>query len=499
MKVLFGTDIMLSYLNRRDYYNGIRLLIDWIDRVGDEKCYDFSTMVILTHFVSDSAILSLRDFSLIKRVNKASEHILDAIERYATSRYMTQQTLSRMKARAIHLELLRTNEVDFIVTEAPEFFDVAKLLGYDDLVYHVETFIEKYSAEHRDLDECKGVVVKQCLMGSLSFQDPFFDSFKQEYEPQYTSWFMSKLNDPVFVSIDNHNQLRAILKLKVEDENEDYTLIEPEFQPKKRLKISSLKVDYTGQKLGERFIRIALENAIRLNVDELYGTIFKDSDSRLRLVDLMKTWGFKEWGRKGNECVLVRDLKSKLTGNLRKDFPFHQYQGHAYLVPLSEGYFNQLLPSAEVRQCLTDYEPRKSSIRKVVVLNDTIDLPYGTILLFYKRTAFVEERGVMAIGVVECGHTKFASFQTFKNRCRKHSALPDSQLEMCWERLNGKVSAVDFLFVQSLMKGEIDAQRIEDAGINTSEIYSQHAYALSKDQFFSLIKDTSYESRIIFN
>lgn len=497
MKVLFGTDIMLSYLTKRDYYEGVNLLVDWIDRVGDEKCYDFSSLMILSHFIPNSAIRVLNDFSLIKQVNKASEPISKAIKHYCHSQYMTQRAMAGMKTYALHLELLRKNEVDFIVTEVPEFFELAKQLGYDDLVYHIETFIEKYSAEHRELDECKGVVVKQCLMGDLSLEDSFFDSFKKDYEPQYTPWFMSKQKDPVFVSTSKNNQIKAILKLKIEDENENYSFIRPSFVPKKRLKISSLKVDYTGQKLGERFVRIAIEKAINLKVDEIYGTIYKNSNFRLRLVNLMKTWGFKEWGRKGDECVLVRDLKSDLTGNLRKDFPFHQYSGYTYIVPLPENYFDQLFPSVDARYCLMDYEPRKSAIRKVVVLKDIAKLPYGTILLFYKLTSRVSERGIGAVGVVENTHGNFRSFLAFKNRCRKHSVLPDSQLLTCWERMNGNVASVDFLFIQSFNVEEFGVQRMEDIGINTNEMYAQRLYPLSKDQFFKIIKGTSYESRIV--
>ena len=38
---------------------------------------------------------------------------------------------------------------------------------------------------------------------------------------------------------------------------------------KRRLKICTLKVDYTGYRLGERFIKMSIDYAIKNNIDEL--------------------------------------------------------------------------------------------------------------------------------------------------------------------------------------------------------------------------------------
>ena len=65
-----------------------------------------------------------------------------------------------------------------------------------------------------------------------------------------------------------------MLKLKIEDVDEDYSDIIPLFPKAKRLKICSLKVDYTGEKLGERFMRIIFDHALENKVDEIYVTIF---------------------------------------------------------------------------------------------------------------------------------------------------------------------------------------------------------------------------------
>jgi hypothetical protein len=53
------------------------------------------------------------------------------------------------------------------------------------------------------------------------------------------------------------------LYLKIEREREPYPDILPPFQPKKRLKIGTFRVELMGFKLGERFLKIIFDNAIK--------------------------------------------------------------------------------------------------------------------------------------------------------------------------------------------------------------------------------------------
>jgi hypothetical protein len=57
---------------------------------------------------------------------------------------------------------------------------------------------------------------------------------------------------------------------KTEFKTENYFNISPILPTKKRLKIGSFKVEATGFRLGERFIKITFDNAIAQNVDEIY-------------------------------------------------------------------------------------------------------------------------------------------------------------------------------------------------------------------------------------
>ena len=48
----------------------------------------------------------------------------------------------------------------------------------------------------------------------------------------------------------------------------------------RRLKVGTFKVESTGFRLGERFIKIIFDNALHRNVDEIYVTLFTDRESQ---------------------------------------------------------------------------------------------------------------------------------------------------------------------------------------------------------------------------
>lgn len=53
-----------------------------------------------------------------------------------------------------------------------------------------------------------------------------------------------------------------------------------------------------GFRLGERFMKIIFDNALKNKVDEIYVTVFDKRDEQRRLIDLLEQWGFILWGKK---------------------------------------------------------------------------------------------------------------------------------------------------------------------------------------------------------
>lgn len=208
---------------------------------------------------------------------------------------------------------LFVSHVDILITEDRGITRKASQLGISHKVFTIDAYLEKAAAENPSLVDYRVLSVRKELFGRVTLSDAFFSSFRTEY-PSFDQWFTSKSQEPAYVCFESE-KLVAFLYLKVEDEREPYPDISPQFQPKRRLKIGTFKVDLNGFKIGERFLKIVFDNALRQRVDEIYVTIFRRSALQERLVHLLEDFGFTHHGEKrnsyGNEEVYVRDMSPR--------------------------------------------------------------------------------------------------------------------------------------------------------------------------------------------
>ncbi|MBN2876840.1 MAG: hypothetical protein JXL85_04220, partial [Bacilli bacterium] len=128
--------------------------------------------------------------------------------------------------------------------------------------------------------------VRKEHFGNLNIADPFFDSFKEDYAG-FEKWFNKKADDIAYVCTSETGGMLAFLYVKVEGADENYSDIEPQLAQKRRLKIGTFKVVANGYKLGERFLKIIFDNAIKFSVNEIYVTIFDKTDNQKRLIYLL--------------------------------------------------------------------------------------------------------------------------------------------------------------------------------------------------------------------
>lgn len=137
----------------------------------------------------------------------------------------------------------------------------ANLLGLNDRVFSINSFIELQTSKHPDLITYKAPSVKKELFGNVDVKNVFFNTFKSDYDG-FEKWFSKKCDEEAYICQDNQNKTQGFLYLKVENEDEQYNDISPSFLPKKRLKVGTFKVEATGFRLGERFLKIIFDNAI---------------------------------------------------------------------------------------------------------------------------------------------------------------------------------------------------------------------------------------------
>ncbi|MNG63979.1 hypothetical protein D3C79_222150 [compost metagenome] len=143
----------------------------------------------------------------------------------------------------------------------------------------------------------------------VDLNDPFFNSLRADYEG-FDKWFLSKGMNIAYVSHNDVGEIDGFLYLKVEDEAlEDMT---PSFSKEKRVKLGTFKIDAHGTKLGERFVRIVFQYAMKNKLKDIYVTIF---DKHSGLIKLLTKFGFALKSRKnsntinGQEGVYFRKLE----------------------------------------------------------------------------------------------------------------------------------------------------------------------------------------------
>lgn len=495
MKILLGTDILLYYIKNMEMVEGISIMFTWMDRIKAKPYVDVSSIAILTHFIALDSFKELNRFNVLKSLSPKANSISALEKQILSSDSRNELSLRPLLAQ---LNYLACNEVDLLITENKEMHSLALNVGIDDRVYSIEEFIERMCAEHRDLDDMRGVAIRRVRFGSLDIDDRFFNSFKADYEPYYHCWFMSKMNDSVYIAQDGNGCLRGLLKLKCEDMNDDPGDITPRMKPVKRLKIASLKAHFTGQKLGQRFMRIVFDTAIRNHVEEIYVTLFKNSSQMCRLVGMIEQWGFTFYGYKdGDEQVYVRDFRKNIAFPPSASFPYHTSSNGVFIIPIYRSYASRLIPPFGIKEDSADMEPWKYAIKKSLVLReDDKCMKEGSILLFYQKTSDGTEQCLSAVGIVENVNRNCMTEQMFVNRCRKRSALSDSSLHECWHKADGMVIVVDFLYAYHASASN-EFPSLQEIGVATEHFHSQRPIRISEEQYRLLINGTDYEKTFV--
>ena len=496
MRILIGFDLMLSYLLSQDDVEGIESVFRWIDKLGMKKYTDVGSLIALTNFVSIKQFSRFRGFECIKE----QPHLYSSQKAMLLLLEKNLRKDEKNWARSLFMQLnqIMANHADYLITDNIASHRLAEVLGIGEQIYTIEEFLERCCFEHRSLDVNKGIAIRRTVFGHLNFSDPFFDTFRKDYSPYYEIWLKKKEKDPVYVAFEKA-RIKALLKLKIEDSKEDYADIIPPLPIVRRLKISAMKVDYTGEKLGQRFLHIIFMQAVEKKVDEIYVTIVNRSATRRRLINLLENWGFKFYGIKENrEEVYVRDMRKKIGNNPFFYYPFQSLYKPVFVIPIGFNYSRELLPTIDVLKEKDDIEPYKAAMRKTIVLQNTpLKIEVGCNLLFYQIN-HSSPGGIIASGIVNCVRQNFSNDADFIRYCRKRSILTLNILMDLWSQSHNW-TVVDFLYNYSFTKNAITDITLQAAGINVGLLKGTHPVEIGGHQFMHIIRGTDYEKDIIAN
>nr|WP_298657461.1 PIN domain-containing protein [uncultured Flavobacterium sp.] len=461
MKILLDTNIIIHREANKIYKPEIGELIKWIDNLKYSKYIHPLTVQELDRYKDTNALdtmsIKIKSYNLLKHQAPLGVEILKV------SKEIDNQDNDINDTQILN-EVFE-GRVDILISEDKKIHTKANLLGITHKVYKIQNFLEKVTSENPELVNYKVLAVKKVDFAEVNIKDNFFDSFRLDYS-EFDTWFNSKSEEPCYVCYSDGN-LTAFLFVKIETETENYSNIKPVFEPKKRLKIGTLKVTGNGYKIGERFLKTIFDNAILFKVQEIYVTLFTKRPEQEQLIEMLEEWGFVYHGLKttknGEEKVYVRLFSSENPVNLENPkltFPFLSRKTDKYIIKIEPQYHTELFPDSintreDVRK-YTENEPHRNRISKVYISHSQDrNLNPGDLLIIYRMGETTPKKyssTITTICIVENVRNNFKDFEDFFEACNRRTMISKEDLKTKWWDRNPKNRpfVVNFLYAHSL-------------------------------------------------
>lgn len=458
MRVLLDTNIVIHRENKKVSNYSIGHLFRWIDRLKYDKIIHPYTIREIQKYrdpeTQEAISVKLESYEVIKTICLPDDLFL--------SRIGQAEKNENDHIDNILLYEIYQNRVDIFITEDRRLRNKATNLGIGERVFSINSFISKVTAENPDLIEYKALDVKKEYFGNVDVNDSFFDSFRESYD-EFNHWFARKCDEEIYICRSNEEKILGFLYLKTEGVSENYSDIEPPFIPKQRLKVGTFKVESTGFRLGERFIKIIFDNAMQYKVDEIYVTLFTDRVELVALEDLLCRWGFVTHGEKRNgEKVLVKHLHTMIEhASPKKNYPNFSYNCKKFIMPIMPQYHTNLLPDSQLnsenRIDFLGAEPHRYALQKVYISwAPTNGAEPGDLILFYRMGERGENKKyksvISTIAIVDEIIESINSENELLSLCQNRSVFTAEELKKFWHKHSQDLKVLKFIFVKSLTK-----------------------------------------------
>jgi predicted nucleic acid-binding protein len=308
--------------------------------------------------------------------------------------------------------------VDFLITEDRGIHKKARDLNINDRVLLIDDAVRIFRDIYKEGRVVTPPALKEDYVYNLDLNDPIFDSLKDEY-PEFEDWFKKISKDPrkCWVHYRENGKIGALLIYKFEDDQINDTI--PTFAKERRLKICTFKVTHVGQKIGELFVKLSVDFALKNDLSEIYLTHFTQEEDRL--VELITEYGFHKVGVKDKigangevEDVFIKKLlidseesKSLNPIEITKEFYPSYYDGpnvRKFVVPILPKYHSKLFTEFPRRQHTLseftgEFVVEGNTIKKAYISHSKIrQINPGDLVIFYRSK---DMKMLTSIGVVD--------------------------------------------------------------------------------------------------
>ncbi|CAM3402569.1 MULTISPECIES: hypothetical protein [Paenibacillus] len=348
-------------------------------------------------------------------------------------------------------------------------------------------------------------LVKQ-RFSDIDLKDPFFNSLKADYI-EFEEWFNRKKDSEAYLFYEN-KLVEGFLYFKCEDGPvED---IEPVLDCSAALKIGTFKINPHGTRLGERFIKKALDYAIVNKVEYCYVTIF-DKEETSGLIRLLRKYGFYDYGtkvtRNGTELVLVKSM-IKTQNDILKDYPLIKTSEKGkYLLAIYPQYHSIMFPDSILNNESVDILEDVSytnSIHKIYVTTMPVNrTSRGDILVMYRTATPGQTAEYTSVATSICvveevkGQNEFKDFESFYSYASTYSVFDKDDLRFWYNK--GGCYTIKMTYNAALSKRLIRKKLIEEIGIDKERKLRWSFIPLTDDQFTQILKEGGVSESIIID
>jgi rRNA-processing protein FCF1 len=453
------------HLNTRGGSDSIRVLIDTnvlILREDDRIIAD--NLASLIRVLSENNVPQLIHPSSIKEIegdrdDRRREIMLSKIQTYSvlesppdpgqdtTFLMALAEGLTKPKVDDHLLYAVHRNAVDCLITEDRGIHRKARRLGAQERVL---TISEAHTLCLSIYQKKKKVIappaIYQVPVNNLNENDPIFDSLRADYS-DFDEWLnnIMRKGRECWVHRFDDGSIGALLIFKEEDEAIDCI---PPLPRTKRLKLCTFIVapPLYGQKIGELFVRLAIDYCINQEIDETYLTHFVGEPDRL--VDLIEEFGFHHAAQTkiGEELYLKHLVVDR--DELHEIDPMvilHTYYPTFYDGRYVKKFFIPILPQYH-ELLFTDSLKRQTRITEFtgeyIIEGNTIKKAYlshssdtriskGSIILFYRSK---DEKALTSVGVVDEVHRGMKDPRKVMELVRKRTVYSEEEINQMVER-----------------------------------------------------------------
>lgn len=289
------------------------------------------------------------------------------------------------------------------------------------------------------------------------FDSDFFVSLKNDYDSEkFMAWIRKcAQQDRKCYRLKIDGSLSALLIYNIEEKG-DHNLKNIN---EKVIKICTLKVgdDALGLKLGELFLNLIFQLAVRQSINYVYVTTY---DKQEALIYLLEKFGFLKHSEFLNNVGINENIYLKLLNQAEQSgidglslHPFFRTNRNKFVIPIQPEYYKSLFKDGNLRTATLfdseDYgldEIQGNTIVKAYISNSQItNLTPGDLLFFYSSKKY---KSIEPVGVL-LEHKRISNFDELWNLVKGKTVYEQSSLKK-WLEERKKLTVTIFRLAQYL-------------------------------------------------